>query len=309
MFDTARTRAFGASYVAGWRVVRALPEGFSERAFRAAADAATVRNGPSTRQLRKNLRRVVGPGMSELRMDGLVGDAVRSYARYWRETFRLPRMDKRAVAANADANTTGAEHIDAAVEAGRGYILALPHIGNWDVSGIWLIARYGKPFTTVAERLKPDSLFDKFVAYRESLGFEVLALTGGQRPAAEVLTTRLRAGGGVCLLGDRDLSRNGVEVDFFGEAARMPPGPSFLAATTGAALIPVSMWFTPDGWAQRINPAIEIPAEGRLRDRVRAATQALADTFAVDIAAHPADWHMTQKLWLADRTPIDGRQP
>jgi lauroyl/myristoyl acyltransferase len=305
MFDGVRVRAFGAGYAAGWRVVKALPEGFSERAFRAAADATTVRNGPASRQLRANLRRVVGPTVSELRMDALVGAAWRSYARYWRETFRLPRMDKAAVVAVTDANTTGAEHIDAAVDAGRGYILALPHIGNWDVAGIWLIARYGKPFTTVAERLKPDSLFDKFVAYRESLGFEVLALTGGKRPAAEVLTARLRAGGGVCLLGDRDLSRNGVDVIFFGEQARMPGGPAFLAATTGAALIPVSMWFTPDGWAQRINPAVEIPADGRLRDRVAAGTQALADVFAVDIADHPTDWHMTQKLWLADRTTTD----
>jgi KDO2-lipid IV(A) lauroyltransferase len=282
-------------------VVKALPEGLAERAFRAAADAATVRNGASTQQLRKNLRRVVGPTVSELRMDALVGDALRSYARYWRETFRLPRMDKRAVAANTDAGTTGAEHIDAALDAGRGYILALPHIGNWDVAGIWLISRYDKPFTTVAERLKPDSLFDQFVAYRESLGFEVLALTGGERPPTEVLAERLRAGGGVCLLADRDLSRNGVEVSFFGAAARMPAGPAFLAA--------VSMWFTPDGWAQRINPAIDIPGDGKLRDRVAAGTQALADVFAIDIADHPADWHMLQKLWLADLAAVDGAQP
>ena len=300
VLDTVRERATGFGYAAGWSVVKSMPIGMSERAFRAVADAATVRNGTATRQLRKNLRRVVGPGMSELRMDALVGDALRSYARYWLETFRLPRMDKRAVAAAADAGSTGAEHLDAVVAAGRGFILALPHIGNWDVAGIWLIDRYGRPFTTVAERLRPASLFDEFVAYRESLGFEVLPLTGGARPAGDVLAERLRAGGGVCLLGDRDLSRNGIVVDFFGEPARMPPGPALLAATTGAALLPVSMWFTPDGWGQRLDPPIEIAGTGRLRDRVVAATQQLADAFARDIAAHPADWHMLQKLWLAD---------
>lgn len=300
MLGGVRERATGFGYAAGWTVVKSMPQGMSERAFRAVADAATVRNGTATRQLRKNLRRVVGPGMSELRMDALVGEALRSYARYWLETFRLPRMDKRAVAAAADAGTTGAEHLDAVVAEGRGFILALPHIGNWDVAGIWLIDRYGRPFTTVAERLRPASLFDEFVAYRESLGFEVLPLTGGARPASDVLAERLRAGGGVCLLGDRDLSRNGIVVDFFGEPARMPPGPALLAATTGAALLPVSMWFTPDGWGQRLDPPIEIAGTGRLRDRVVAATQQLADAFARDIAAHPADWHMLQKLWLAD---------
>jgi lauroyl/myristoyl acyltransferase len=309
VLSAARERAVGLGFTAGWRMVKALPEAVSAGAFRAAADAATVRNGPGTRQLRANLRRVVGPAVSELRMDALVGDALRSYARYWQETFCLPRMDKRAIAANADANTTGVEHLDAVVADGRGFILALPHIGNWDVAGIWLIDRYGRPFTTVAERLRPESLFDRFVAYRESLGFEVLPLTGGARPASEVLAERLRAGGGVCLLGDRDLSRSGVEVRFFGEPARMPPGPAMLAATTGAALLPVSMWFTPDGWGQRINPPIAVPGEGRLRDRVCAAAQTLADAFARDIAAHPADWHMLQKLWLADLAPQDGRRP
>lgn len=300
-----RDRAADLGYATGWSLVKAAPLAVSERAFRAVADAATIRNGGGTRQLRRNLRRVVGPAVSELRLDRLVGEALRSYSRYWLETFRLPKMDHRDVVARTDAQTTGAEHIDAAVAAGRGYVLALPHIGNWDVAGLWLIDRYRRPFTTVAERLKPESLYEKFVAYRESLGFEVLPLTGGARSASAVLTERLRAGGGVCLLADRDLSRNGIEVRFFGEAARLPSGPALLAATTGAALIPVSMWFTERGWAQRIDPPIDVgPAAGeRLADRVRAGTQQLADAFAEHIAAHPADWHMLQRLWLADLGP------
>lgn len=300
MLSELRERATGLGYTAGWTILSSIPSGMSERAFRAVADAVTVRNGAAVRQLRKNLRRVVGPGMSELRMDVLVGEALRSYARYWLETFRLPRMDKRAIAASADANTTGTEHLDAVVAAGRGFILALPHIGNWDVAGIWLIDRYERPFTTVAERLRPESLFDQFVAYRETLGFEVLPLTGGARPAGAVLAERLRAGGGVCLLADRELAGGGIEVRFFGEPARLPSGPALLAATTGAALLPVSMWFTPDGWAQRINPPIEVAANGRLRERVAVATQSLADVFAQDITAHACDWHMLQRLWLAD---------
>lgn len=290
-------------YAAGWSLVKSAPRSMSGYAFQAFADAATVRNGSAVRQLRKNLRRVVGPDVSELRMDQLVGDSLRSYSRYWLETFRLPRMDHREVVRRVGENTTGAEHLDAAVEAGRGYIVALPHIGNWDVAGLWLVDRYRRPFTTVAERLKPESLYDRFVAYRESLGFEVLPLTGGERSAASVLTERLQAGGGVCLLGDRDLSRSGVEVQFFGEPAKMPPGPALLAATTGAALLPVSMWFTEDGgWGQRIDPPLDLGPGGgrRLADRVRRGTQLLADAFAEHIAVHPTDWHMMQRLWLAD---------
>jgi KDO2-lipid IV(A) lauroyltransferase len=301
MLDAARDRLVDLGYAAGWGVLKAVPQPAAERAFRAAADAATVRNGGGTRQLRKNLRRVVGPGVSELRMDALVGQALRSYSRYWLETFRLPKMDHREVVARADANTEGVENMQAAIARGKGFVMALPHMGNWDVAALWLVAQ-GQPFTTVAERLKPESLFDRFVAYRESLGMEVLALTGGQRPPADVLAERIRAGRGICLVADRDLSRNGVEVQFFGEATRMPGGPAVLAATTGAALLPVGLWFTDDGWGQRIHPPIELP-DGSLREQVAAGTQALAHVFEGDIAEHPADWHMLQRLWLADLPP------
>jgi KDO2-lipid IV(A) lauroyltransferase len=301
MFDRTRGRMTDVGYAAGWGLVKSVPRPISERWFRGVADAATVRNGAGTQQLRRNLRRVVGPGVSELQMDQLVGDALRSYARYWLETFRLPKMDAAEVAASAARTTVGAEYIDAALERGKGAILALPHSGNWDVAGVWLIARHG-PFTTVAERLKPESLFRRFVEYREGLGMEIIPLTGGERPPTEVLTERLRANRVVCLLADRDLSRNGVQVDFFGETTRMPGGPSLLAAMTGAALLPVHLWYTPDGWGQTIAPPVALP-EGSLRERVTYGTQALADFFATEIRKHPADWHMLQKLWLADLTP------
>ena len=303
MFDTARERALGFGYSAGWSMVKSLPPRLSTRAFRAAADAATVRNGGGVRQLRKNLRRVVGPGMSELRMDALVGDALRSYSRYWLETFRLEAMDHRAVAASFDAHMTGREHIDAGLAAGKGVVLALPHSGNWDASGIWLVSHSG-PFTTVAERVKPESVFDRFVAYRESIGMEVIALTGSARPPMEVLSERLRANRVVCLLADRDLSRNGIDVSFFGEPTKMPAGPALLAATTGATLIVVHSFFVGDtDWGHTFTAPIEVPTEGRLRERVTIGTQNMADTFAHHIATRPADWHMLQRLWLADLPP------
>jgi phosphatidylinositol dimannoside acyltransferase len=306
MFDTTRDRAVALGYTAGWSVVKSMPRAVSTRAFRAVADAATVRNGAGTRQLRKNLRRVVGPAMSELRMDALVGAALRSYARYWRETFTLESMDHGAVARSYERHLTGAEHLAAGLAAGKGVILALPHMGNWDASGIWLVHHNG-PFTTVAERLKPESVFDRFVAYRESIGMEVIALTGGERSAMSVLTERLGENRVVCLLADRDLSRNGIEVDFFGERAKMPPGPALLAATTGASLNVVQSYFVGDDeWGLDITAPIALP-DGSLREKVAVGTQRMADLFAEGIARHPQDWHMLQRLWLADLTPRQDR--
>ena len=294
-----RDRALDLAFAAGWGAINRLPEQVAAAAFRSAADVAVRRDSKGVRRLRVNLRRVVGPQYPEPEFEALVKSAMRSYCRYWLETFRLPTMDLDEVAARVHASTVGSEHVDEAMAAGRGLIMALPHMGNWDAAGVWLI-KHGVPFTTVAERLRPESLYDRFVAYREGVGMRVLALTGGPRPAAEVLAARLRKGECICLVADRDLSRSGVNVEFFGATARMPAGPAMLAATTGATLLSVGLWFEADGgWGQRISPPVELP-QRRLREQVAVGTQTLADSFAAYIAAHPSDWHMLQRLWLAD---------
>jgi KDO2-lipid IV(A) lauroyltransferase len=92
-------------------------------------------------------------------------------------------------------------------------------------------------------------------------------------------------------------------VDFFGEPAKMPPGPALLAATSGATLLSVHAFFAGDhGWGHSISAPIDL-GEGRLRDRVARGAQLIADHFATDIARRPADWHMLQRLWLADLEP------
>jgi KDO2-lipid IV(A) lauroyltransferase len=296
-----RERVADAGFAAGWAAVKALPEPLVAAGFRAAADRAGRRGGKGATRLRANLRRVV-PTATDAELAALTRRGLRSYARYWQEAFRLPVIGPDRIRTGTDFR--GADVLDKAIADGRGVICALPHMGNWDAAGVWLVD-HGARFTTVAERLRPESLYERFVAYREGLGMEVVPLTGGDRPPADVLAERLRAGGVVCLLGDRDLTRRGVDVTFFGETARMPAGPALLAATTGAALLPVGLWFTPTGWAVRVHPAVELPGE-RLRDRVTAATQALADVFATEIAGRPEDWHMLQRLWVADLDPDGG---
>jgi KDO2-lipid IV(A) lauroyltransferase len=193
-----------------------------------------------------------------------------------------------------ELSVDGIDRMFAALDDGRGAVLALPHSGNWDMAGVWLVQNHGE-FTTVAERLKPESLFNRFVAYRQSLGFEVIPLSGGERPPYELLRDRLRANRVVCLMAERDLSRSGVPVDFFGEPTRMPAGSAKLAVETGAALLPVHCWFDGDGWGMRVYPELDTSSGD-----VGVITQALADRFAVNIAEHPQDWHMLQPQWLSD---------
>lgn len=278
-------------YATGWRLVRALPEFAARNAFDAGALYAARGGGPA--QLRKNLARVLGVAPADVPGD-LIRASLSSYARYWREAFRLPSMDHQVLARELDAAATGGEHVAAALKAGRGAILALPHSGNWDLAGVWLTNTHGR-FTTVAERLKPESLYKRFLDYRESLGFEVLPLTGGSRPPFDVLAERLRGNGLVCLMSDRDLTRAGVRVDLFGEPTMLPAGPAKLAMATGAALLPVHSFYAGDVAATQISAPLDTSSGD-----VQAVTQALADQFGANIAAHPADWHMLQPQWIAD---------
>jgi lauroyl/myristoyl acyltransferase len=278
-------------YAAGWQVVRAMPEFAARNVFDAGALYASRGGGPD--QLRKNLSRVLGVPPAKV-PGSLIRASLSSYARYWREAFRLPSIDHQAVARQVQETSTGSEHVVEALRAGRGAILSLPHSGNWDIAGVWLTNTYGK-FATVAERLKPESLYNRFLAYRESLGFEVIPLTGGERPPFEILAERLRANGLVCLMSDRDLTRSGVEVDFFGEPTRFPAGPAKLALETGAALLPIHSWYEPRDSRLDLFAPLDMSSGD-----VGVITQALADRFASCIAAHPADWHMLQPQWLAD---------
>lgn len=278
-------------YATGWRAVRALPEFVARNTFQAGALYAARGGGPE--QLRKNLARVLGVPPADV-PGSLIRASLASYARYWREAFRLPSMDLPAVARRLDETFIGGDLLHAAAEAGRGCIIALPHSGNWDMAGVWLAHHHG-PFTTVAERLKPESLYRRFIEFRESLGFEVIPLSGGERPPFEFLAERLREGRFVCLMADRDLTRNGVEVSFFGEPTRMPAGPARLAIETGAPLFPAHVYYRGDDCVVQIHEALDTTSGD-----VAAITQNLANVFAQGISAHPADWHMLQPQWLAD---------
>ena len=234
MIPTVPRTATDWAYAAGWMAVRAMPEFAARRAFDTGARYAARHGGPD--QLRKNLARVIGVRPADV-PDALMRASLASYGRYWREVFRLPTMDHHALTREITDSFVGLDNLETAIAAGRGAVFALPHSGNWDMAGVWLVHTRGS-FATVAERLQPESLYRRFIDYREGLGFEVLPLSGGDRPAFEVLCERLRDGGLVCLMADRDLTRSGVEVDFFGEPTRMPAGPAKLAIATGAALLP-----------------------------------------------------------------------
>jgi len=277
------------AYFAGWRVVRWLPESAAYRLAYSVADFLTKRNGKSVSRLRSNLRRTK-PEMTSLDLDLLVFRAMRSYMRYWCDTFRFSDWSAKRV---RETVTVTNEHllIDA-IAAKTGVIVSLPHAGNWDHAGAYFCAK-GIPLVTVAERLKPEKLFLKFLEYRQNMGMEVLPLDGR---VLATLAQRLRQGALVALVADRDLSRSGINVDFFGGPSRMPAGPALLALKTNAPLITAFVSYTETGIHIDFK-LIVLPSAGSEAEKVAEIVQMTAKHFEEGISVHPEDWHMLQRIW------------
>lgn len=277
-------------YFAGWRLVRWLPESTAYKLAYRVSDFLVKRNGKSVQRLRSNLFRTQS-GMTSLDLDLLVIEAMRSYMRYWCDTFRLPDWSKKRI---LETVTVTNEHllIDA-IEAKTGVIVAVPHAGNWDHAGAYFCAK-GIRLVTVAERLKPEKLFLRFLAYREAMGMEVLPLDGR---VLNTLEERLNQGALVALVSDRDLSRSGIEVDFFGGTARMPAGPALLALRTKAPLITAFVSYTDTGVHIEFRNII-LPSSGDENSKVKEIVQMTAQYFEDGISESPEDWHMLQRIWI-----------
>jgi phosphatidylinositol dimannoside acyltransferase len=286
-------------YLLAWVLVCRLPRSWMYWLFMRIADVLWRRQGKSVLRLEANLRRVIGEAAPPEQLRQLSRAGMRSYLRYWLEVFRLPVIPPAEIMARMRMDGDQTEIALGHLAAGRGVIFALPHMGNYEQAGAWIVRRGAGSFTTVAERLSSTAVYDKFLAFRESLGMEVLPHTGGGGPF-ERLAERLRQGRLVCLVCDRDLSKHGIEVQFFGEAAKIAAGPAALAVDTGAALMPVTLWFQGEDWGARIYPEIPVPQAGARKDKVAAMSQDLARVFERGISEHPEDWHMLQKLFVAD---------
>jgi KDO2-lipid IV(A) lauroyltransferase len=277
------------AYFAGWRIVRTLPEKVAYLLFSRIADALTSRDGKSVKRLRENLQRVQ-PHLSHADLDLLVRRGMRSYMRYWCDTFRIQDWSVERIQSTVTTNRS--DLLLDPMKDGRGVVIALPHSGNWDHAGAYFCS-LGVPLVTVAEHLKPEALFIKFLEYRQSMGFEVLALDSR---SFVTLIKRANEKRLIALVADRDLSHSGVDVTFFKHPSRMPAGPALLALKTGIPLVVAHVSYTKVGIHIDFTP-IDIPQVGSEDERIKEIVQRCATAFEEGISRHPEDWHMLQRIW------------
>ncbi|MBW8173334.1 phosphatidylinositol mannoside acyltransferase [Ornithinimicrobium sp. Arc0846-15] len=303
--SSASERLSLLAFRAGWKLVRVAPERLAYGAFDLGARITTRRNGRDVQRMRGNYARV-HPDISADDLERMVADGIASYLRYWCDAFRL--ADRSPADLAKRVRTVNDEPVRESLAAGDGHIIFLGHLGNWDTAGGWATSHMA-PVTTVAERLKPEELFQEFVAFREALGMTIYPLTGTEGVFRELIST-IKAGGFVPLLADRDLTDGGVRVDFLGGIASMAAGPAALAVATGAPLRAASVHYElrddlkPGPAAYRIvisfGPLVPDPGEGTKAERIQAMTQQCADFIGAAVREHTHDWHMMQRVFVED---------
>lgn len=280
----------------GSTLARALPRSASEAVAVGLGAAAVPLLGERRAQVERNLRRVHGADLRGARLWRGVQQTIASYGRYWVESFRLPGTSPAAL--DAGIVVEGWDHVTDALDKGNGVILALPHLGGWEWAGFWVAEVKQQPITVVVEALEPADVYDWFVELREALGMHVVPL--GPEVASRVLAA-LRDNHIVCLLSDRDIGGNGVEVDFFGERTTLPAGPATLALRTGAPVLPSAVYFEGPRHRAIVRPPLDLTRTGRLRDDVARVTQDLAAELETLIRRAPEQWHLLQPNWPSDR--------
>ena len=278
-------------YLLAWKVIGVLPEKSAYKLANVISDRVYSKNGKGVKRLRSNYRRVM-PNISERQLDELTKDGIRSYLRYWFDTFRLNKWSKSRIIETTFVVRENLLRDPIATK--EGCIIALPHAGNWDHAAAYFCST-GITLTAVVEKLKPEAIFKKFLAYRQSIGIEAIS---HKEKTIPILMERLNQGKLIALVADRDMSRNGIEVNFLGGIAKMPAGPAILALKTGAPLVTAYIRYLEKGIEITFDETIKLPVAGSEEEQIKIVTQSMADNFAKRIKDSPVDWHMLQRIWV-----------
>ncbi|MFV1970896.1 MAG: phosphatidylinositol mannoside acyltransferase [Acidimicrobiia bacterium] len=300
---TARNVKDWLTYIL-FRIAAALFGALPEQAVRSlgtkAGAIASARNTANRPLLARHMRRVLGPGASEAEVQAAVNDMYRSYGRYWAETFWFRPRRRDAILASVERI-----HFDPVHEAkaeGRGIVFAVSHVGNWEIAGL-AAEDLDLNLLAVAENLPNPKITDWFLDVRARFGMDVVLTSDPARRSKMI--RRLKAGGALALLADRDITGKGVPVVFFGEETTLPAGPAALAELTDSVLLPVVVYFKDGpGYRLEVGDPIEIPDAGTRADRVQLGAQAVAEALETHIRKHPSQWHLFQPNWPSDTEPL-----
>ena len=278
----------GAAYRVGARILRAVPPGVRHAAA-APGGAAWYWLSPGQRHAAlDNYAAALGRRSTDPEVARVARRAFQNYGRMLMDFLLIGSLTPDELVERVTLE--GREDLEAALARGRGAIMAVPHMGSWDMAGAYAGA-IGYPIAAVADKF-PGSLNDAVVETRQRFGMDVIMLG---RTAIRAITEALRANHIVALLCDLEQGP-GVDVRFFGRHAIVPGGPAALALKTGAALIPACQYAVASGRHRiHLDPALAV-REGDTKERLM---QRVINRFEDFIKERPDQWYAFRPMFKA----------
>lgn len=276
-------------------VARYLPRRAAYLLAALIAEVAFALNGPARRVALTNMRHVLGAQARRAELVRAARGCFRAACFYYTDLARTPLMHPE-IFSRRNVRDYGFWYLTNAVTAGRGAVVATLHYGNPEYVSQCLGAR-GLTFLALVEPLTPQALHDLFQRHRRSQGhcFVEVGVSG-----IKEAIRRLRRGGVVAVMVDRDIQHSGVIVPFFGAPARVPVGAVDLALHTGADLIPlISRRIGLDEFEVTIERPLALIRTGNREEDRRRNTIRLLQRFEKHLRRDPSQWFVLEEpVWL-----------
>ena len=276
----------GAAYRLSARVLRAVPPGLRHAAAAPGGAAWFWLSAGQRRAALENYAAVLGRERSDPEVARIARRAFQNYGRMLTDFLLIGSLSPEELRQRMSID--GLDHVDAALARGRGAIMAVPHMGSWDMAGSYAGA-LGYAVSAVTERF-PGSLDDEVVHTRQRFGLNVIALG---RSAVRGITQALQANGIVALLCDLEQGP-GVGVRFFGKRAVVPGGPAAIALKTGAALMPACQYATSPG---HHHVHLDAPLTWAPGETKEALMQRVVNRFEDFIKERPDQWYAFRPMF------------
>ena len=262
--------------------------------------------GPNIgKNVRSNIRHVLGPDAPEEEVDRISRQCARNTGRYYADVVGMHRIDIKKFW-DEDMTIDGLEYLREAHDAGRGVIIASAHYANPEFA-VQGLAAIGINVFALVEALEPPELGRLMRGLRAVHGHIYEPVSFG---AIKDALAWLRNGGVSAILIDRDIQKRGIVLDFCGAPARFPTGAVDLAMRTNAMLLP--------GWVRRtggfklytrLGPPLELIRTGDRETDLRTNTAALLALFEKHLKEDPGQWSVLDRIWPDELQPKPAPAP
>jgi KDO2-lipid IV(A) lauroyltransferase len=186
----------------------------------------------------------------------------------------------------------GREHLDRALDAGRGAVLFAGHFGNWELFGA-CVAALGYPLHFLVGEQSNARVDEAMNELRRSQGIGIIS----RHVALKKIMRALKDNQLVALLADQNVRKNGVFVDFLGRPASTARGPAMFAIKQGAPIICGFIRRVGGGHVATLEPPLYADPSLSGDDAIVDLTQRFSDRLAEWVRRYPEEYFWAHRRW------------